>query len=291
MTSFADRARAVYQRANKLSGGSLRILRDTFESFKEARGAEAAAGLAYYAFFSLFPLLIALVAVGSSVLKREQVYQQTVMFVSQAFPASQELIVRNVQRILELRGAVGIFGLIGLLWSATGAFAILARNINRAWRKAEPRSFLESRLVAIGMAGILACFLVLSLFSTTIASLLPRLETPLWGSVSIYETSLWAVLSRSVPWFFSFSMFLALYRWTPSADVRWKAAVVGALIAALAWELVKGGFTWYLGIGLVRYELVYGSLGTVAALLFWIYISSYITLFGAHLSATVGRHT
>jgi membrane protein len=291
MTSFADRARAVYQRVDKLSGGSLGILRDTFDSFKEARGAEAAAGLAYYAFFSLFPLLIALVAVGSSVLKREQVYQQTVRFISEAFPTSQALIARNVQRILELRGAVGVFGLIGLLWSATGAFAILARNINRAWRNAKPRSFLEGRLVAVGMAGILAGFLALSLLSTTIANLLPRLEAPLWGSVSIYETSLWAVLSRFVPWFFSFSMFLALYRWTPSADVRWKAAVIGALIAALAWELVKGGFTWYLGSGLVRYELVYGSLGTVAALLFWIYISGYITLFGAHLSATVGRHT
>jgi membrane protein len=190
MTSFADRARAVYQRVDKLSGGSLGILRDTFDSFKEARGAEAAAGLAYYAFFSLFPLLIALVAVGSSVLKREQVYQQTVRFISEAFPTSQALIARNVQRILELRGAVGVFGLIGLLWSATGAFAILARNINRAWRNAKPRSFLEGRLVAVGMAGILAGFLALSLLSTTIANLLPRLEAPLWGSVSIYETSL-----------------------------------------------------------------------------------------------------
>jgi membrane protein len=85
-------------------------------------------------------------------------------------------------------------------------------------------------------------------------------------------------------------MFLALYRWTPSTEVRWKGAIAGALTAALAWELVKGGFTWYLRSGLVRYELVYGSLGTVAALLFWIYISSTITLFGAHLSAAVGRH-
>jgi membrane protein len=85
-------------------------------------------------------------------------------------------------------------------------------------------------------------------------------------------------------------MFLALYRWTPSAEVGWKGAIVGALIAALSWELVKGGFTWYVGSGMVRYELVYGSLGAVAALLFWIYISSTITLFGAHLSAAVGRH-
>jgi hypothetical protein len=63
--SFTERARAIYQRANKLSGGSLKILQDAFRSFREARGAEAAAGMAYYAFFSLFPLLIALVAAGS----------------------------------------------------------------------------------------------------------------------------------------------------------------------------------------------------------------------------------
>jgi len=41
--------------------------------------------------------------------------------------------------------------------------------------------------------------------------------------------------------------------------------------------------------GLVSYELVYGSLGTVVALLFWIYLSATITLFGAHLSAVIDR--
>jgi len=56
MRSFTDRARAAYQRANKLSGGSLGILGDAFGSFKDARAGEAAAGIAYYAFFSLFPL-------------------------------------------------------------------------------------------------------------------------------------------------------------------------------------------------------------------------------------------
>jgi uncharacterized BrkB/YihY/UPF0761 family membrane protein len=35
---------------------------------------------------------------------------------------------------------------------------------------------------------------------------------------------------------------------------------------------------------------VYGSLGTVAALLIWIYYSSLITLFGAHLTAAIVRH-
>jgi len=289
MASFAARFKALYRRANDLSGGVLGILRNAWQSFGDARAAEAAAGMAYYALFSLFPLLIALVAAGSFVLEQGQVHQQAVEFVSEAFPVSQGLIEKNVQRVLELRGTVGIVGLIGLFWAATGAFDILARNINRAWRQAESRSFVKSRLVALGMIGVLAAFLLLSLLSNTLASILPRLDVPLWGSVSIYVTPLWSVLSNLTPLLFSFLMFLALYLWTPTVEVEWKAALWSALVAALAWESVASAFAWYLGSGFVQYELVYGSLGTVVALLLWIYLSSYITLFGAHLSAAIAR--
>jgi uncharacterized BrkB/YihY/UPF0761 family membrane protein len=46
-------------------------------------------------------------------------------------------------------------------------------------------------------------------------------------------------------------------------------------------------FSLYLLKGLVRYELVYGSLGTVVALLFLIYVIGLIVLFGAHLCAAI----
>ena len=59
--------------------------------------------------------------------------------------------------------------------------------------------------------------------------------------------------------------------------------------AAAGWEIITLGFTWYLGSGLVQYELVYGSLGTIVGLMFWIYLGSLITLFGAHLTATLSQ--
>ena len=63
-----------------------------------------------------------------------------------------------------------------------------------------------------------------------------------------------------------------------------------ALVAASAWEVTKSAFGWFLSSGLVRHQLVYGSLGTVVALMLWIYLSSLITLFGAHLSAAITHH-
>jgi len=47
------------------------------------------------------------------------------------------------------------------------------------------------------------------------------------------------------------------------------------------------GFAWYLSSGLSKYRLVYGSLGSIVALMFWLYVTSGIILFGAHLSAAI----
>jgi uncharacterized BrkB/YihY/UPF0761 family membrane protein len=52
---------------------------------------------------------------------------------------------------------------------------VLARNINRAWPRAEPRGFLQGRLVALGMVATLVGLLVLSLLWTGAVDLLPGL--------------------------------------------------------------------------------------------------------------------
>jgi membrane protein len=96
----------TYRRANDLTGGSLGVLRGAAIGFSGARAAEAAASLAYYALFSLFPLLILLVAVGSLFLERDQVYAQAVGLVTAALPISHELIERNIDHVLELRGTI-----------------------------------------------------------------------------------------------------------------------------------------------------------------------------------------
>jgi membrane protein len=269
----------------------LSVVSNALRSFNDARGAEAAASMAYYTFFSLFPLLLVFVFVASLFLGGEQAYRETVDFVTQAIPISRRLIEQNIGQVVDLRRTVGLVGLIGLLWSATGAFTVLARNVNRAWSEAESRNLLESRLIALAMVGTMIALMVLSLFSTAALSILPHLRAPLWGEVSLYETTLWVVLSNLIPWLFTFLMFLALYLWAPSVEVEWKAAFWGALVAGLAWEIAKRAFTRYVSSGLVRYELIYGSLGTVVALLFWIYLSSWITLFGSHLSAAIARRS
>jgi membrane protein len=283
------RLKRIQTWADEHSGGALSILGNAAQRFGELRAGEAAASVAYWAFFSLFPLLLFLVAVGSFILTSEQVYGQVVNFAGQILPGSQDLIQQNIQEVLTLRGPVGLIGLVGLLWSASEAFDALSRHINRAWSTARPRAAWQHRLLGLGMIGGLAGLLVLSLLSTAVANLLTGLQIPLGGSASIYETPLWKILSSLVPAVFTFLMFVNLYRWVPHTKVKWSQALWAALAATLAWQLAAGAFAWFLRSGLAQYRLVYGSLGTVVALMLWIYLCSWIALFGAHLSAAVAH--
>jgi membrane protein len=281
----------TYQRLNKASGGVPQILRHTFEGFGEARGSEAAAGMAYYALFSLFPLTLALVALGSFGLERQQAIEQTINLITQAIPVSQSLIVENVDQVLDLRGPLGLVGLVGTLWSASGFFTILAGNVNRAWPGATERSFLARRLVALGMIAMLFGLLIVSLFLTTALNVLSQLEIPLWDSGSIYDTVLSPSMSTLVPWLLTLLLFVALYRWVPNTKVPGPAAFWPALVVASVWQIGASVFSWYVGSGLASYQVVYGSLSTIIALMFWIYLSSWLILLGAQLSAAIAKHS
>jgi membrane protein len=282
---------ALYNRADDLSGGTLAILRDAIDRFGQAHAAHVAAGLAYYAMFSLFPLLLALIAAGSFFLEGEIVQQQVVRTVTGVVPISDEVILSNVEQVLERRGTIGVLGLIGLLWSGTGVFTVLVNHVNRAWMQAEARGFVEQRLLGlgIGLIGVLAALLSLSLLSTPVLNLLPRLELASGREIHIFDTPLWTLIATGLPAFIIFLVSLNLYRWVPNTSVRWSEAAWGAAFVSLAWEAVKRGFAWYVSSDLVHYRLVYGSLGAVVALLLWIYLSSWLVLFGAHLSAAIAR--
>jgi membrane protein len=275
-----------YRNLNLLSGKRLDILKDALGTFAETRASQSAASLAYYAFFSLFPLLLVLISGGSYFLNSQQVFQDVTQFVQRAIPVSTQLINENLQQVLDIRGTVGIISLLTLLWSASGAFTNLAYSINLAWPQASRRNFLEKRLVGLGMIAGLSGLLILSLALDWIINLAPFMNA---ANASIPGLSLWRFFSSLGSWLTIVLLFLVLYRWVPTSDVHWSATLWGALTTSIIWKLATSGFNWYLRSGFGRYQLVYGSLGAIVALLFLIFIVSTITLFGAHLSAAIDR--
>lgn len=273
-----------YRSANEISGGRLNVLKHAIKTFTVSNAPQAAAALAYYAFFSLFPLLLVGIAAGSYFISTQRIYQNITQLVHSVIPISTDLIDQNLREVLEARGAVGALSILTLLWSASGVFTNLATNINRAWPKAARRNFLQNRLVGLSIIGGMSILLVLSVTVNWILQLAPFLET--W-TTSPSAGMVWRLISDLANWLMIFLIFLALYRWIPTSNVRWNATIWGALVASLGWKAATIAFTWYLRSGLGRYQVVYGSLGAIVALLFLIFLVALITLFGAHLSAAI----
>lgn len=283
----AERLRILYKKVNLASGKRLDIIIHTFDSFSKARAAQAAASMAYYAFFSLFPLLLVFIVVGSFFLASDRIYSKIIVLVGDAFPVSQQLIYDTLQRVIAGRGPMGLLGLMGLLWAASGVFTTLTQNINLAHVHARKRNYIQERFLGLSMIVALSMLFILSFALDATTKVLASWRIPLPADISVYESRLWKLISNYLPWLFVFILFLVLYRWAPTIRAAWQAVFWAAAIAATGWKLATDLFAWYLVKGLVRYELVYGSLGTVVALLFLIYVIGLIVLFGAHLCAAI----
>lgn len=286
VNNISDPIQKFYRIVNQLSFGIPDILRFAVRRFGRVNGAEAAAGMAFFTIFSMFPLLLVLVAIGGFLLESEQVQNQIVNLVEITVPISTDLVISNMEQVLEERGAIGIIGLIGLVWSASGGLTMLIRNINRAWPAARARNFIQSRLIAFIIIAVLVILLALSSIATAVINLLPE-----FGLEFLTETPAFSLLFNLAPFLVGFFIFTSLYRWVPTVPVSWLAASISGFVASLAWQLSTTGFTWYLRSGLVQYRLVYGSLGTIVALMFWIYINCLIIIFCAHLCSAIMHQT
>jgi YihY family inner membrane protein len=253
----------------------------------QVRAGEAATSIAFFALFSLFPLLIFIIAGASLFLEPGAVRGQIFFYIRTILPISQGFILETVDTVLFERPAIGPLALISLLWSASGVFSSLALHINRAWSDLPALSFIHSRVVALVMVAMLMALLFLSLLTTTVLALLAQVRFPLGGSTEFYGTILFFLVAAALPFLIRLGLLYGLYRWVPTARVRGRAAFWGALTAAMLWEIITRGFAWYLSSGFNRYEQTYGTLATLVALMFYIYLGSQSVLFGAHIAAAV----
>lgn len=80
-------------------------------------------------------------------------------------------------------------------------------------------------------------------------------------------------------------LLLGLYRYLPDEAVEWRTAMVAASFTAVAHELLKGGFGWYVS-AVADYRTPYGNLISLAVLFFWIHYTSISLILGGEVAFT-----
>ena len=157
-------------------------------------------------------------------------------------------------------------------------FSAISLAINRAWDIRMSRPFIIRKASELGMALSLGILFVLSLGASTIISILN-------GSLNLTTTDFTIVnlSSRFVAFLLMLAVFLLLYKFIPNVKTYWRYVWPGALLAAILFEIARSLFIFYLE-HLANYELIYGSITSIIALLVWIYYSALILILGAEFT-------
>ena len=250
-----------------------------------------AAGVAFYGFLALVPMLGAVVllyglAADPATVMRDMTQLTSVMPADVAHLVGEQLM--TVVNTSDGKKGLGLLLALGLaVFGARNGAGALITALNIAYEEEEDRGFLRVNLLAIGMTAAAALVFVTAMIAIAalgyLESLVPDAPEVVLalGKIAAY---LFLTLAGA-------GAAATLYRYGPSRKrARWTWLTPGSILAALLWLALTIGFGIYVA-NFGNYNATYGSLGAVVVTLTWIYLSSYILLFGAELNSELEHQT
>ncbi len=255
--------------------------RITIREFAADRLILRALALTFGTLLSLLPLLAVLFSLFK-ILGGGEWFLEAVRpaFSTYLAPGVHPVISLKLSRLVTNFAAKTIGGVsfVLLLAGLHAIFASVEATFNLIWGGSPRGKFLVRAPLYWGL--FLAIPLLLAgaiAFTTYIIAL------PLTAEVAVHFSFLGNLLRRSIPAAMIIISLILIYKYLPTAPVRWKSALIGGAAAGILYELSKHLFIFYAG-RLVRYDLLYGSLAIIPMAMIWINISWLIALFGIEIA-------
>lgn len=271
-----------------------RLLRQTLVSCYQNNILAIAKGAAYSALLSFFPVLTTLTALLVQANAHAVSRNLSTIVFSVVPPGTEEIVRYNFtergQRPLTLLVVAGLLS----IWAASGVMMSLMEGFRAAYRIEQGRPFWTQR----GMAALLVLTTALP---TVIASALivfgTRVELWILTQIGVLEKgetlfgwiSLISQAGRIAVAVAAIVMATSLlYYLGPNRPRRLRSVYPGAMLATLLSWVATTFFGWYVR-NIANYNVLYGSVGAVIALLVWMYLLSIIALFGCEVNAQLDR--
>lgn len=243
-----------------------------------------AGSISFFSLLSIVPVLLVLASLTGFLLSSETVYGKTTDLAARLLPASvsDQSIIHFLNNLQAKRKLVGLFGLLGLVWTASRIFGSIETALNSIWKLPSGRAFWHSILLRLALVPAFLIFILLSLVLTALYASFRKTELPFLGGKIVAFPFFAKVTAILLPVFLAFLLFYSIYKVMPRIRVSNVAAGVGAFFGACAWELAKLFFDLF-AKKFAGPERFYGSAATIALFFVWMYYSAYILLLGAEV--------
>ncbi|MFJ4472200.1 YihY/virulence factor BrkB family protein [Streptomyces sp. NPDC089424] len=258
----------------------------SYERLDRVKWTRLAAAMTFTSFVALFPLLTVGAAIAAATLSTEQQKEVQDKIAEQIPGISDQL---NIGALVDNAGTVGVIAGALLLFTGIGWVGSMRDCLRAVWElpDEEENPLLRKAKdtgVLLGLGGALLVTLAASTVASATVGWSARrtgLEEHGWGSV-LLRTAAFAVAVLA-----AFLLLLYVLTLLPGVEPSRRRLVVGALLGAVGFELLKLLLSSY--IQGVAAKSMYGAFGVPVALLLWINFTSKLVLFCAAWTATPSK--
>jgi membrane protein len=246
-----------------------------WKKFNDDQAGNLAALIAYYGFAAIFPLLLVLATVLNIVLRNDPELQKTL---TNSALAQYPVIGTQINAKLGTIPGTGlplVIGAVLLVLGARGVANAMQNALCAVWgfpRESRP-GFPMSQVWSLALLLTVAIGFIVTTFLSGVAGGAGHLLTGVGATIGAVLVSL--VLNVGVFWLG--------FRLATAAMVRWRDLLVGALIAAVIWQILQVAGGYVVSHQLHRANELYGTFGVVLGLVAWLYLQAEATVWAAEV--------
>src|SRR5215471_14114120 len=244
-----------------------------------------ASAIAFNVLLSFFSFVVLIGSFLLNVLQWQRGYQTSFRLMMSLAPKESGDLFKSLDVVTRGPGGKATLISFGLLiYSASGIFQPLEAALNRAWGFKE-RDFIKQYATYLSLAVV--CVLIM-LGPVVLGAFYDYLIAKVAGlfSVTVSDVTrryVFYVLGPIILLPFIALLFFVIYYFVPNGKVDASQTVFKSIATALLWMIAMFGF--WLALPLLDFKGSYYKLASLMALVTWVFISSFILILGANLSA------
>ncbi|MEU9735803.1 YihY/virulence factor BrkB family protein [Streptomyces sp. NPDC048002] len=255
----------------------------SYERMDRVKWTQLAAAMTFTSFLALFPMLAVAAAIAAATLSKDQQDTLQDKIADQVPGISDQL---NIDGLVQNAGTIGLIA--GALLLVTGiSWVGSTRECLRAvWEleDTEENPLLRKAKDAGVLVGLGGAVLLTIAISTVASALVGRIIDELGFVQGGFASVLLRIAAFSVAVLADFLLLLYVLTLLPGVEPPRRRLMVGALIGAVGFELLKLLLSGYMQG--VASKSMYGAFGVPVALLLWINFTSKLVVFCAAWTAT-----
>ncbi len=237
--------------------------------------------LAFFFVLSIIPIIALIGAIFSKFSIPIEALDE---YLLSALPGSVSELLLNTVANQALNFNIFVFFFSAFVLASNGPHSMIITS-NEIY-KIKSDNVIKRRLKAVGMTfilvGIFLFLILVPVCGDTIFGLLR--ETSKNQSFIDFLYHIYQIIKYPLSILVVYFNIKLLYVVAPDKKIRSKTTTKGALFTTISWIIATEIYTFYIG-SFSKYDLFYGNISNIIILLLWIYILSYIFVFGMAINA------